>query len=156
MLRQRFRRLMCKSPYFSDSSSFLISEQVISQILTCLFCVCRWWSLPGTTINFTLGERMNFDLWPRTDTSGICLVSEVMILHQLSEFYCFLQLASGHFFGNQKHLCLVSQDWMSLFHRMSKNDYAVPPNQISVLFILRWNSDYKFSVCSPSWLCGKS
>lgn len=59
----------------------LMSEE-ISHILTCLFCVCRWWSSPGTTINVTLGERMNFDLWPGMDTLGICLVSEVIILHQ--------------------------------------------------------------------------
>lgn len=66
-----------------SSGTLNVSLDVISHISTCLFYVCRWWSLPGTTINSMLGARMNFDPSPGMDTLGICLVSEVIILHAL-------------------------------------------------------------------------
>lgn len=94
--------ISCFSILKYSSQTINVSLDVISHISTCLFCVFRWWSLPGTTINSMLGARTNFDPSLGMDTLGICLVSEVIIFHAICEFYCFLQFAVGRLLRKPK------------------------------------------------------
>lgn len=117
--------------------TFNVSLDVISHISTCLFCVFRWWSLPGTTINSMLGARMNFDPSPGMDTLGICLVSEVIILHVLCVFYYFLQFAGGCLLRKPKSSSVSS-------HRIEYDCCTCRANWCVIRLILR---DCRFRLC---------